>query len=101
VLEACSTYFLPRLIGFSRATHLATLGSVVSAESKLLEGLFSEILPAIDVVPKALQLASEFAKDTSVVSTFLIRQLMHRNPGTPEGAHLLESRVIYETLSSP
>lgn len=100
-MEACSSFFLPRLVGYSRATHLATLGSVQSADSKLLDGLFSEIVPAADVVPRAIELASDYAENTSLVSTCLIRQLMYRNPGTPEKAHLLESRVFYETLSSP
>lgn len=81
--------------------HLATTGGVVRANSKLLDGLFSEVVPPERVLPKALELAKELAETTSVVSTALIRQMLYRNPGSPEGAHLLESRVFYEVLSSP
>ena len=44
VMEAASSFFLPRLIGFSRALYLTTTGATYRDDSKLLDGLYSEDL---------------------------------------------------------
>lgn len=101
IMEACSSFFLPKLIGLSRAMHLVTTGATYKASDKLLDGLFSEVCDrSEDVLPKALELAEEITKNTSVVSTHLMKELMWRNPDSPEGAHLLDSKVIYELFST-
>ncbi|KAL2063738.1 hypothetical protein VTL71DRAFT_5543 [Oculimacula yallundae] len=94
VMEACSSFFLPRLIGYSRATHLVTTGEVLPATHRLLDGLFSEILPQDQVLPRALQIASDVARNTSLVSTTLMRDLMWRGPGSAEATHLLDSKIL-------
>lgn len=95
VTEACSSYFLPRLIGLSRAMHLTATGSVYPASDPLLKDLFSEILPTPEAtVSRALEMANDIAKNTSVVSTSLMKAMMHYGPNIPEGAHLLESRLL-------
>lgn len=45
VMEAASSYFLPRLVGMSRALHLVTTGATYIASDPLLSQLFSELLP--------------------------------------------------------
>ena len=50
VMEAASSFFLPRLIGFSRALHLTTTGATYRADSKLLDGLYSELLETPEAV---------------------------------------------------
>jgi enoyl-CoA hydratase/carnithine racemase len=100
-MEACSSYFLPRLIGMSRAMHLITTGSVYPASHPLLTNLFSEVLPTPEAtVTRALELADEVAKNTSTVSTKLMRDLMYRGADSAEGAHLLDSRVIFGLFES-
>ncbi|PQE33335.1 enoyl- hydratase isomerase protein [Rutstroemia sp. NJR-2017a WRK4] len=96
IMEACSSYFLPRLIGLSRAIHLTTTGSVYPSTSPLLSNLFSEILPADQVLPRALEIAADIAQNTSLVSTKVMRDLMWRGPATAEETHLLDSRVLLE-----
>lgn len=96
VMEAASSYFLPRLIGFSRAMHLVTTGSVYPAGHELLRELFSEVVPEERVLERALEIAKEVAENTSMVSTSLMRDLMRRGPGTAEGTHLLDSKVLLE-----
>jgi enoyl-CoA hydratase/carnithine racemase len=96
VMEATSSYFLPRLIGMSRAMHLVTTGAVYPATDPLWRELFSEILPPEKVLPRALELADDIANNTSNVSTALMRDLMWRNPGSPEETHLLDSKVLLE-----
>ncbi|KAJ4402106.1 hypothetical protein N0V91_007467 [Didymella pomorum] len=102
VMEAASSFFLPRLIGFSRAMQAITTGSVYLAKDRVFDGLFSELLDTPEqVLPRALQVAEEVVRNTSVVSTYLMKELMYRDTGSPEAQHLLDSRVIYELFGSP
>jgi enoyl-CoA hydratase/carnithine racemase len=101
VMEAASSFFLPRLIGHSRAMHLVTTGAVYAASDRLLEGLFSEVLDEPgEVLPRALEVAEEVAGKTSVVSWAVMRDLMWRGPGSAEEAHLLDSRITWEQFGS-
>ncbi|KAL1960152.1 hypothetical protein VTO42DRAFT_8695 [Malbranchea cinnamomea] len=96
IMEAVSSFFLPRLIGLSRALHLTTTGAVYPAEHPLLRELFSEVLPTpARTLERALELAADIAANTSTVSTGLMRDLMWRGPGSAEETHLLDSAVIY------
>ena len=95
-MEAASSFFLPRLIGLSKAMHLVTTGSVYPSTDPLFRELFSEVLPPEKVLPRALELADEIAKNTSAVSTHLMKDLMWRNPGTAEHTHLLDSKILHE-----
>ncbi|KAJ4397451.1 hypothetical protein N0V93_001679 [Gnomoniopsis smithogilvyi] len=95
-LEGCSSFFLPRLIGTSRAVHLATTGSVYPATDKLLEGLFTVVEEPAGVLPKAIEIAEDVVKNCSAVSTTVMRDMIYRTPASPEEAHLNESKVIFD-----
>lgn len=102
VMEACSSYFLPRLIGLARAIHLVTTGATYRADDPLFGGLFSEFADKPeDVLPKALGIAEEIVNNTSTVSTYLMKEMMYRDTGSPEAQHLLDSKIIYELFGSP
>jgi len=102
VMEACSSFFLPRLIGHSRAMHLVTTGATYRADDKLFGTLFSELCDKPeDVLPKAIEIAEDVAKNTSLVSTYLMKEMMYRDTGSAEGTHLLDSRILYELFVSP
>lgn len=102
VMEATSSFYLPRLIGYSRALQAVTTGMTYKASDKVYDGLFAELCDRPeDVLPKALEMAVEVVRNTSVVSTYLMREMMYRNAGSPEGQHLLDSRIIYELFGSP
>lgn len=102
IMEACSHYFLPRLIGLSRALHLTTTGSVYPAEHPLLRDLFSETLPTPEAtVARALELADDIAQNTSTVSTKLMRDLMYYGGTSAEEAHLLDSKIIHGLFGGP
>lgn len=97
VLEACSSFFLPRLVGTSRALHLVTTGATYAAGDGLLGGLFTELVgEGREVLPRALGIAEGVARECSVVSVVTMRDMIYRGPGSPEEAHLLESRVLYD-----
>ncbi|CZT00996.1 related to enoyl-CoA hydratase/carnithine racemase [Rhynchosporium graminicola] len=97
VMEAASSFFLPRLIGHSKVLYLATTGSVLATSSPHFGHLFHELLPKpSSVLPRALTLASQIARQTSTVSTYLMRMMMYRGPNSAEGAHLLDSELMWE-----
>ena len=74
--------------------HLTTTGSVYAASHALLNDLFSKILPTPETtVARASELADDIVKNTSIVSTSLMRTMMHYGSDSAEGAHLLESRL--------
>lgn len=101
VMEACSSYFLPRLIGYSKALHLTTTGSTYRADDHLLDGLFTEFGDtAEEVLSKAIAIAEDIAGNTSIMGTYLMKQLMWRDAGSAEAQHLLDSRILYEMFSS-
>ncbi|BAH50016.1 enoyl-CoA hydratase-related protein [Rhodococcus opacus] len=97
VPEACSTWFLPRIVGISTAVEWAVGGKMVPAAEALDRGLVREVVPADDVLPRAIEVARELAAGTSPVSVALTRQLMWRMLGadSPEVAHRAESIAIH------
>ncbi|KAK4238048.1 3-hydroxypropionyl-coenzyme A dehydratase [Achaetomium macrosporum] len=100
-LESCSAFFLPRLLGLARATHLATTGATYAASDPLVSGLFSALLPTPqETVAHAVQLATDIAENTSLTSTKLMRDLLLYCPDTPEETHKLDSRVFISMVGS-
>jgi enoyl-CoA hydratase/carnithine racemase len=77
LLEAASSFFLPRLIGNSCALYLTTAGSTLPASSPHFGDLFHELLPSLeDILLQALEFAKQIIKQTSTVSTYLMREMM-------------------------
>jgi len=96
VPEAASSYFLPRIVGISRALEWCYGGRVLSAAEILDGGLVRKVLPAADLLPAARAIAQEIADNTAPVSIALIRQMMWRGLGCadPMEAHRVDSRGI-------
>ncbi len=103
VPEACSSWFLPRLVGISQALEWVTTGRVFPAREALEGGLVSRVLPGPELLPAAHALAREIADHTSAVSVALARQLLWRMLGAdhPMEAHRVDSRAIYAMGRSP
>lgn len=101
MLRIGSSFFLPRLIGLARSLHVVTTGLTYPASDKAWGPLFSETYDTPEkVLSRALELADEVTQNTSIVSSYLMRELMYRDRGTAEGQHLLDSRILYELFSS-
>jgi enoyl-CoA hydratase/carnithine racemase len=94
VPEACSSWFLPRVVGISRAMEWVSTGRVFSAQEGLDAGLLRSLHSAEELLPAARALASEIAENTAPVSVALARQLMWRMLGAehPMVAHRADSR---------
>ena len=99
VPEACSTWFLPRLVGIAQAAEWAYTGRVFSAEEARAGGLISRVLAPEALLPAARELAREIADNTSAVSVALIRQMLWRMLGAdhPREAHRLDSLGMWHT----
>ena len=97
VPEACSSWFLPRVVGISQALEWTLTGRVFDAAEALAGGLVRKVLPPDDLLPAAKALAREIADNTAPVSVTLTRQMMWRMLGAehPMAGHRIESRGIY------
>ena len=97
VPEACSSWFLPRVVGISKALEWSYSGRVFPAEEALAGGLVSEVVGPDDLLPRAKAIAGDLAANTSAVSVTLIRHMMWRMLGAdhPMEAHKLDSRGVY------
>jgi enoyl-CoA hydratase/carnithine racemase len=96
VPEACSSWFLPRLVGISQAMEWCATGRVFGADEALAGRLVRSVHPADELLPAAYQLATEIASNTSAVSVALTRALMWRMLGEshPMAAHRLDSALM-------
>jgi enoyl-CoA hydratase/carnithine racemase len=95
--EACSSWFLPRAVGISRAMEWVSTGRVFSAQEGLEAGLLRSLHPAGELLDAAHALAREIAENTAPVSVALARQLMWRMLGAehPMLAHRADSRGMF------
>jgi enoyl-CoA hydratase/carnithine racemase len=103
VPEACSSWFLPRLVGISRAAEWVYTGRVFGADEALAAGLVSRVLEPEQLLNTARVLAREMATDTSAMSIALSRRLLWRMLGAahPMEAHRIDSKCIYWMGRSP
>jgi enoyl-CoA hydratase/carnithine racemase len=95
-MEACSSWFLPRLVGLQQAAEWVYTGRVFDAEQALHGGLVRSLHAPDELLPAAYELAREIADNTSAVATALNRQMLWRMAGAdhPMEAHKVDSRAI-------
>jgi len=99
VPDACSSWFLPRIVGLPKALQWTLSGEVFGAAVALEAGLVDRVVPADQVLAEARAQALAFSRGRSAVSTALIRQMMWRNSAAPHPfeAHRVESLGIWHT----
>ena len=102
VPEACSSFFLPRVVGISTALEWCYSGRVFPAEEALSGGLVRSVHKPEDLLADAKHIARELVENTSAVSTALIRQMMWKMLGAdhPMEAHKIDSQGMYFTGKS-
>ena len=95
-LEAASSWFLPRVVGVSRALEWTYTGRVFPASEALDAGLVRSLHAPAELLPAARELAREIAENTSAISVAISRQLVWKMLGAdhPMEAHKLDSRAI-------
>ncbi len=102
VPEACSSWFLPRLVGVAQAAEWVYTGRVFPAEEALAGRLVSRVVAPEALLDTARALAREIADNTSAMSVLLARQLLWRMLGAdhPMEAHKVDSKAIFWMGSS-
>ena len=97
VPEACSSWFLPRIVGISQALEWCYTGRVFDAAEAHSGGLVRSIHTQDELMDVARGLAREIADNTSAISVAMTRAMMWRLPSGdhPMDAHRIDSRAIY------
>ena len=98
VPEACSSWFLPRIVGISTAAEWCFTGRILTPDEALAGGLVRSVHSVAELLPAAYALAREIADNTAPVSVALTRQMLWRMLGEdhPMAAHRVDSRAILE-----
>ncbi|WP_307827842.1 crotonase/enoyl-CoA hydratase family protein [Nocardioides sp. SYSU D00038] len=99
VPEACSTWFLPRLVGLQQALEWIYSADILTPDQALAGGLLRSVHEPDELVPAALDLARSFVRGRSPVALGLAKQLLLRGAGAPHplDAHLAESLGVFHT----
>ena len=97
VPEACSSWFLPRIVGISKALQWCYAGEVFPADEALQSGLINEVVPQGELLDRARAIARNMTQMSAPVSVSLTRQMLWRMLGAdhPMAAHRVDSRAVY------
>ena len=103
VPEACSSWFLPRIVGISKALDWCYTGNVFNSQEALQHGLVSEVISDDKLVDRALEIGASYSSKTSAISVSLARQMMWNMLAAthPEEAHILDSMAMEKMGKSP
>ncbi len=99
VPEACSSWFLPRIVGIQQALEWVYAADILTAEQALAGRLVRSVHEPDDLLPAAYDLARSFVVDRSPVALGLAKQMLYRNSAAAEPleAHLTDSLAMYWT----
>jgi enoyl-CoA hydratase/carnithine racemase len=97
VPEACSSWFLPRIVGISQAIEWVSTGRLFSSDEALAGDLVRSVHPGGELLDSARALATEIAENAAPVSVALGRRLMWTMLGAdhPMAAHRADSRAMF------
>ena len=97
VCEACSSWFLPRIVGIPQALEWLYSADVLTAEEARTGGLIRSVHAPGDLLTEAYALAHRFTDHRSPAATALIRQMIYRNSAEqhPLAAHRIESVAMF------
>jgi len=99
VPEACSSWFLPRIVGISQALEWCYSADILTAEEAKAGGLVKAVLPPDQLLPEAIKLAKKFVENRSPVAVAFARQMLYRNSAQPHPleAHKIDSLAMFYT----
>lgn len=99
VPEACSSWFLPRIVGIQQALEWVYAADILTAEQALAGRLVRSLHEPDDLLPAAYDLARSFVVGRSPVALGLAKQLLYRNGAAadPLEAHLSDSLAMFYT----
>jgi enoyl-CoA hydratase/carnithine racemase len=97
--EACSSWFLPRIVGLQQALEWVYTADIFGAEEALRAGLVRSVHAPEDLLAEARALAHRLVDGRSPVAVALARQMMLRNSALPDplSAHKVDSLAMFYT----
>jgi enoyl-CoA hydratase/carnithine racemase len=97
--EACSTWFLPRIVGMPTALDLVYRSDILTADAARGIGLVQAVHEPDALIAEARALADAWTRDRSPVSVALMRQMLYRNSAEPHpvDAHRVDSLAMFYT----
>lgn len=108
VFDGAASFFLPKLVGFSKATQWSLTGSYIDPDDGLQSGLFSELHDNADVLPRAMELARDIAVNCSPEAVAQNKRLLRATmlghgalAGGPFEAHMQESVLLEDAFAAP
>jgi enoyl-CoA hydratase/carnithine racemase len=99
VMEACSSWFLPRIVGMQQALEWVLSADIFDGHEAQRGGLVKAVYPPEQLLDEAYKLARKFAHDKSPVATAIMRQMLYRNSAQPHPieAHRVDSLGMFYT----
>ena len=96
VPDACSSWFLPKIVGISRALELTYSGRIIDAQEALQLNLVSSIHDSKNLLSNAVDITKKMIQNSAPVSISLTRQMLWRSleSSGPYDAHVIESKAI-------
>ena len=96
VPDACSSWFLPKIVGISSALELTYSGRIIDASEALKLNLVSSIHDSENLLDNAIDFVKNMVKNSAPVSIALTRQMLWRSleGSGPYDAHVVESKAI-------
>ena len=102
VFDGAASFFLPKLVGYSKANEWILKGNIMMAQELLEGGLISEICEPEDVLTRSLELARDIAVNCSPTSVSNNKKLLRQSMlgKGPFDLHMIESEMLSEAFSS-
>ena len=99
VPEACSSWFLPRIVGISQALEWTYMADIFDGHEAQRGGLVKCVVPPEQLLDEAFKIARRIASERSAVGIALTRQMMYRNSAQPHpmAAHQVDSLAMFYT----
>ena len=101
VFDGAASWFLPRLVGWAKATEWSLKADIIWPDEMHRAGYVSEVHPPEAVLPRALELARDMAQNCSPTSTANIKRLLRNSmlgygalDDGPFKAHIEESKAL-------
>lgn len=96
VPDACSSWFLPKIVGISNALDLTFSGRIIDAKEAKDISLISSIHKSENLIDDAIKIAQELIEKSAPISIAITRQMLWRSFGQsdPYEAHVIESKAI-------
>ena len=96
VPDACSSWFLPKIVGISKALELTFSGRIIESQEALDISLISSIHKPKNLINDAINIAQRLVENSAPVSIAITRQMLWRSFGQsdPYDAHIIESKAM-------